>query len=269
MNQPPAREEDDPVLLQQQIRQSFEQFERSFRKRWPLVWLLTLVGPFVLSAAILAVIYLTAGQAVAWRVLGTATATFFFFGRFVILGGHEGQLHEVTGFLTSEQLFLMVTYMDLMVAVLVTFHLGFLFRLPLIGPKIADLVVDGQYILSQHRWMKRATLAGLVLFVTFPLAATGSIGGAVFGRLLGLSRVATLLGILAGSLLGNSIMYFGSDALNAWLDKRNPVVQYGGLVVIALVIVLLERRYRAMKRRFAEQHQRRRAAQADSPEPLA
>lgn len=229
-----------------------QEFETSFRRRHPVVWWSTLLGPGLVTAAVIALVLLTAGPEFTRRLIATAVATFLFFGRFVILSGQEGQLLQVSKHLTSEQLFLMVCWLDLMVAVMLAFHIGFLFKLPIIGRKIAALVADGQMILVHHPWMKRTTFVGLVVFVMFPLAATGSIGGSIFGRLLGMSRQATLLGIGCGTLLGNGIMYFGSDFINAYFDKDHPAVKYGGILAIVLVIVLLERRYRRMKRSFLE-----------------
>lgn len=157
--------------------------ETAFRREYPLVWFLTLVGPFALTAGVLFVTYELAGINAVWRLVSTAFATFFFFGKFVILGGSEGDLLEARSFYTGEQLVVLVLYMDVMTVCFLAFNLGFLFRLPLVGGKLKALVDDGQFILQSNRWMRRATFVGLVPFVIFPLAATGSVGGSIFGRL--------------------------------------------------------------------------------------
>lgn len=236
----------DLLLLEQ-----FQEFEQSFRRRLPLVWWITLVGPFLLSAVVVAVVFAVGGAEQGWRLIGAATASVFFFGRFIILSGRDPQVQEVTRHLTTEQLFLLVTYLDVVVAAFLAFHVGWLFKLPKIGARIRDLVVDGQFFLRMYPAVKRATFVGLMVFVSFPLSATGSVGGAIFGRLLGMGRFATFVGTVLGGMLGNGIMYFGSDILGAWLDKDHPVVQYGGLAVIALLILFLEYRYRSLKRRTA------------------
>jgi hypothetical protein len=123
-----------------------------------------------------------------------------------------------------------------------------MFKIPLLGPKVSELVADGQVILKLQPWMRRATFWGLVTFVIFPLAATGSVGGSIFGRLLGMTRTATLIGIATGSIIGNGIMYVFSDVFNRYLDKDNPLLFWGGVAVIVGLIVLLERRYRKMKK---------------------
>ncbi|MFN4259577.1 MAG: small multi-drug export protein [Gemmataceae bacterium] len=234
-------------------------FEAAFRQRYPLVWLLTLIGPWVLTAVLLVLLYLTQGKEYVGKLLGAAAAAFLFFGRFIILGGQRGEAGALQTFLSPEELFLMLLYMDLLVACVLIFHLGFVFRLPFLGPRLQLLVEDGHFILRSNPWMKRASFIGLVAFVMFPLAATGSIGGSIFGRLLGMSRLTTFLGVALGSLLGCGMMYFGNSLLLRHLNRDNPVVMYGGIVIIALIILLLNHRYRQLKARTLAEVKRRMA----------
>lgn len=228
----------------------FASIERSFPLEHPFVWLLTLVGPFVLTAVLLGMVYAIAGPEYARTLVVMAIAAMWLFGRLIILGGSDPDVAQVTGSLSSLELFAMVLYLDVAVAMVLTFHLGFLFKLPLIGRKLQALIVDSRFILSRHQWIRRATFLGLVAFVMFPLAATGSVGGSIFGRLLGLSRLSTFLGILTGSLLGNGIMLAASDLLSAHLDKNHPLVKYGGLAAVLLIVLILESRYRRLRHQF-------------------
>lgn len=251
MVQSPNPEPQLTAWLQEQLQAAEDDFTLSFKARYPAVWWATLVGPFVLTAVILAAVALVAGGKWAGRLAGTALATFFFFGRFVILGGHDNP-GDVQKFFSPGQLALMVLYMDMMVASLLVCHSGFLFKLPFLGPRVLALVEDGQFILASHPWMKRATFAGLVAFVMFPLAATGSVGGSIFGRLLGMSRKAAFAGVALGSLLGCGAMYLGANVLNRYLDRDNPWLTACGIAFVALIILLLNQRYRELKRRAME-----------------
>lgn len=228
-------------------------FYTAFRRDRPLAWLLTLVGPPIVTVALLVVMYLLLGGQFVRKLTLTAVATFFVLGKFVILGGDDPAIGEVAKFLTHGQLFLLVFYMDLMTAVLLVFHAGFMFRIPIVGPKLLALAADGQVMLRFHPWMRRATFIGIIAFVMFPLAATGSVGGAIFGRLLGMTRAATLTGICIGSVLGCGLMYFGAELVHQYIDRDNPAHIVGGIAVIALVIFLLNVRYRHMKRRMMEE----------------
>ncbi len=237
-----------------------------FRRNYPLVWWLTLVGPFAITGSVLFVVWELAGANVVWRLISTAAATFFLLGKFVILGGSEGHLLEGSAFFTSEQLVVLVLYMDVMTVCLMAFHLGFLFKLPVMGTKLKALGEDGQFILNSNPWMKRATVLGLVTFVMFPLAATGSVGGSIFGRLLGMSRLGTFVGITLGSVLGCAMMYFGSELLTRYLDRDNPLLLFGGIAVIASIAWILNHRYRQLKARQAANPMPGNAGHADIDE---
>ena len=246
--------------IQHEIIESFEESEFSFRKNRPIVWLASLVGPLVVTAGILVLIGVFHGWDVVQKTVVAGAATFFLLGRFVILLGSDsaqsGESIEegagLVGFMTSGQLFIMVTYMDVMTALFVAFHLGPLFRLPWVGKKISEMVADAQFILHTQPWMRRATFLGLVLFVIFPTSTTGSIGGSIFGRLLGLSRIQTLAAIFTGSVLGNGLMYFFSEQLRPLKQMFQDSVpaQVGSIVAVIVIVVALERWFRIMKKRY-------------------
>ena len=139
----------------------------------------------------------------------------------------------------------MVLFMDVMVAMLLSCHLGFMFKLPVMGAKMRELVVDGKYILSKQPWMQKLTYVGIVAFVMFPLAATGSVGGSIFGRLLGLSRLSTFMCVLVGSVMGCGSMYLLGDALKPLMKSTSAKI--GGIAVIIAFIFMLNHRYQKMK----------------------
>lgn len=241
----------DTVPMAPDLNFSFEGVERSFRDEHPRLWYLTLFGPFVLTAAMLVAIWLLAGPEYTKKLIFMALMALWLFGRFIILGGSDPDVAQVAGSISSLELFAMVLYMDLAFAAVLAFHLGFLFRLPLAGRRLRALIVDSQFVLSRQPWIRRATFVGLVLFVTFPVSATGSVGGSVFGRLLGLSRSATFAAIVLGSVLGNGVMLLASDFIGAHLDKNHPLVKYGGITLVLLIVLLLESRYRRLRQQFA------------------
>jgi hypothetical protein len=241
----------DPESLRKELMRSFANFESSFRRRFPVIWTLTLLTPVVLSALILVGLGLAYGWKFPRDILGHAFLTFFVLGRFIVLMGLEGDVREgIQISMAPGQLFAMVTYMDFMTAMFVTFHMGFLFRMPYVGPKVATLVWDGKFIMDAHPWIKRVAFLGLVIFVIFPTSTTGSIGGSIFGRLLGLSRFLTLMGILLGSLIGNALMYAFSKQLNDYLSPDNWWLKIAGIALIVILMALMELRYRHVKKKY-------------------
>jgi hypothetical protein len=249
----------DPESLRSELVRSFSSFESSFRSRFPVLWLVTLLAPVVVTVVLLVVLGLINGWDYPQKLVGHALATFFIFGRFIVLVGTEGAASVVEtaekGFkvlLSPGELFAMVTYMDFMVALFVTFHMGILFRLPNVGPKIAMLVWDGKFIMDAQPWIKRVAFFGLVLFVMFPTSTTGSIGGSIFGRLLGLSRWMTVCGVLLGSIAGNALMYGFSKQINQYIGPENYGIKIIGIVLLIVLVFLMELRYRKVKNKFLD-----------------
>lgn len=249
------------AAAREQIFHHFQEFERNFHRDHFSLWIGTLIGPWIVTAVLGVVVYVVCGPEFTRSLLAAGAIAFIFAGRFIILMEGVGDWGHM---LTPEHMFWLVTYQDVMVALFMAFHVGFLFRLPKIGPKIAELIVDGELILSVQPWMRRLTFAGLVAFIAFPLAATGSVGGAIFGRLLGLSRWATFWGSVIGAVIGNGAMWYLSKKVNDYLPSDSWTVKWGGLLIIVGIIVFLERRYSAMKREFLKGR-----GAADVPPPTA
>lgn len=237
----------------------------SFRREHPIVWWATLIGPFVATGAFLAYLAAERGVDYVLKLVGNAVATFFLLGRFAILIAGDPKAGETLARLSQVEAFVLVSWMDLFVACLLIFHGGLMFRIPKIGPGMAALREDAEFILARQPWMRRFTFIGLVLFVAFPLAATGSVAGSIFARLLGLSRAAGFAAIVCGTLVGNGAMFLGSKVVNSipFFDPNNPLNLIGGLAVIVGLILLLNRRYQKMKLRWATEMDRESAAARD------
>jgi uncharacterized membrane protein len=256
----------DPEQLQKELVGSFTKFESSFRKRFPVIWIATLLAPLVVSALLLLLFGVNYGWKFAGVLASHVVLTFFVFGRFIILAGSSKDIPADTGLqpdaalevgekfqhvlMSPLELFGLVTYLDFMTALFVTFHMGFLFRIPGVGPKIATLVWDGKFVMEAQPWIRRFAFLGLVAFVMFPTSTTGSIGGSIFGRLLGLSRFTTVMGVLVGSIFGNGLMYLLSNQLNSYISKDDIWLKVVGAVLIVALCVAVEWRYRQVKKKF-------------------
>ncbi len=258
-----------PDELRLSLIQSITGFERNFRREFPLIWLATLVGPVLLTIGLLVLMGLGNGWEMPSKYLWAAAATFFVFGRFVILVGQDSAaLSEAPAWfselgLTPEQLFGMVTYMDVLIALFVTFHMGILFRLPWLGTKIAGLASDGKFIMEQQPWLRRLAFFALIGFVVFPTSTTGSIGGSIFGRLLGLGRFRTVLGVMLGSLLGNSLMYHFAKEINEWIGPDSFWLKISGILLLVVGVMFIELRYRKARNKYLLEQQTRHSKKSE------
>ena len=219
----------------------------------PMVWWTSLVGPLLVTLVLLLVIGLVQGWHVAFSYVAAAATAFFALGRFIILLGSETANQDQHFFLKdldAKHLFWMLTWLDMMVAIFVAFHMAFLFKIPYVGKRLQDLVSDGRFILAKQPWIRRAAFSGLVGFVIFPTSTTGSIGGTIFGRLLGMTRLRVLIAIFIGSLLGNGVMLFGAKIIKRILPEDRVEIKIAGVIAIVLALVFFERKIKSLKKKF-------------------
>ena len=218
----------------------------------PFIWWAALVGPLVATLVALAMVYFIAGWPFVTGFVTAAATAFFVTGRFIILLGAEQAAEGKTflKLLTPTHLFVMLTWLDMMVAIFVAFHMAVLFRIPWAGEKLKGLVSDGRFVLAKQPWIRRAAFSGLVLFVIFPTSTTGSIGGTIFGRLLGMRRVRVLLAIFMGSILGNGIMLLGANFFNKYFSGDSITLKVGGVLAIVVALFFFERKIKSLKEKY-------------------
>lgn len=221
--------------------------EESLRKAHPAIWLLTLLGPPLSVLLLLGLVGLAAGSKSLHHLLVTMLATFFFFGRFIILAGADPETVQYRQFFTPAQLAMLVFFMDSVTAILVAFHMNLLFRLPFLGTRLKLLTREGELLIESQKWMRRMTFLGVLVFVMVPLASTGSIGGALLGRLLGLTRLRAFAAVLVGSAFGCLLMYRGADVMHRCFDRDNPLVMGIAAGTVTALILLLNWRYRKLR----------------------
>ena len=83
------------------------------------------------------------------------------------------------------------------------------------------------------------------------------VGGAVLGRLLGLSRTLTITAVLVGSTLCAGMMYSGSGLVREWIKPDAMAPKVVAVSVVVVVIYVLNQRYRAAMKRLRARKERR------------
>jgi len=131
-----------------------------------------------------------------------------------------------------------VVWGDLATACFLVANIEALNRIPALGPKIAAAHEAGHRVLMNQSWMRRAAFYGMIVFISLPFQGTGSVIGVLIGRILGLTRWAMVLAVIAGSSLGALAMallaHFGRAEVAA--IAKNPWL---GLVTLALVLLAM------------------------------
>jgi uncharacterized membrane protein len=244
--------EPQPDLVVKQAEQRMHSIEDRMHDRHPVLWWITLLVPITMVLVAIVVAILTQGLLFTIKLVVAAGITFVFLGRLVILLGQTGEL-EFDVFLSPNQLFFLVTYMDLAVAILVAFHIGLLFDLPYLGKRAKSLFDDAKFVMNRFPAIQQAAFLGLTAFISFPLAATGAIGGSILGTLLGLGRIRVFFATVVGCLIGNFLMLKFAYLMEP--ITRSPWVRYSSIVVIVGLVILMEWRYRKGVEKYRQAHE--------------
>lgn len=233
------------------------------RRQNPVMWWSTLLGPLGVTAIMLALAGAFRGVNFMINLAVSATMVFFGLGRAVLLLGRDGaqavaempKWQQFLASMTTQELLVLILWMDALTAFVMIFHASFIYRIPKIGPGMLALQEDGEFFLSQHPWMRRFAWLGLIAFVTFPFAATGSVGGSILGRLLGLSRWATLSGVILGSVISSLTVYAFAATIkkSPYFKSDSPWTLIGSIVVIVAIFAFINWRIKKMKQRWAKE----------------
>jgi uncharacterized membrane protein len=203
------------------------------------------VGVVLVVGYVLGMIYFPgATKDLMWLV----PTSFFAVGKFLPLFGISGQIE-----LGPYQLGLVIWAMDTFTVLMIVYALEGVYWIRPLKRWLDRIQANAILVLDAFPRMRKMAIAGLVLFVLFPIAGTGAIGGAFIGVLLGLHRVRLIAAISAGGLIGGMLMAFlAANFASALRDvqalQEDPSLQYliVGAVVLALAIgvIALTRAYR-------------------------
>jgi uncharacterized membrane protein len=139
------------------------------------------------------------GQTIARESLVAAGLFLTIVGPTVILGpsvvGRSGFEHLSTWNLVG-----VAALMTVVTAFFWTYNLELLERLPRVGPVLRRARLRMAERMAGHRWIRRLAVFGVGFFVLLPLPGSGTVGGSLMGRILGLTRRATFLSVSLGGV---------------------------------------------------------------------
>jgi uncharacterized membrane protein len=141
----------------------------------------------------------------------------------------------------------MVVYGDTGTMLVMLANLHILYRLPRLGPKLAQGYQACHYVLKANPWMRRLAWLGTAVYIAVPFQGTGAVIGTLLARMLGMSMVATLTAIPFGSALGcYPLALLGKYAKKhrgiEWIT-RNWLISLLFTAVLVLLIYVLGRRF--------------------------
>lgn len=200
-----------------------------------------LLGPLALTAGVLGVIYLVAGERNMYEVLGAGGASLFGAGTTVVFGKAVIGDKLVQLELSTWDLAFVVMYVNAVSAWWYTYNLPLLQHVPKIGPYMKRARDNAVLTLKHRPWIRRWAVVGVGAFVITPLPGSGALGGALMGRIIGISKRATFISVsvagvvvcVAYAMLARQL----EDALNQLEEYLPPWVRIAIAVLIALVMI--------------------------------
>ncbi|GAB4523874.1 MAG: hypothetical protein Tsb0020_42180 [Haliangiales bacterium] len=171
------------------------------------------------------------------ELIGLIPASVFAVGKFLPIWGVTGQSH-----FSPWQLGCLIWAMDTVTILTMVYGLELLYRIPGLEAGLRRIQVNAGLVLSAYPRIRRAAVIGVVLFVLFPIAGTGAIGGAFLGILLGLQRRVLIAAISLGGLCGGMLMAalavnFASAVQTVDAMQSDPAVKWTIMSLVALTVI--------------------------------
>lgn len=126
------------------------------------------------------------------------------------------------------------TYVDMVLCLFMLWNFNFVCKIPILGRWVYFLVQNGSNYLSKHSWVERFCFMGLVTFVFLPLQGSGSIGGSILGRILGMSPYQIFTAVFIGTMVQSYLISVSMFAIQEYLN-----VNLWYLVVLVLLLMFV------------------------------
>jgi uncharacterized membrane protein len=145
--------------------------------------------------------------------------------------------------LGTSDLFYLVVYIGTVLAFVYVYSLDLFEMFPGIGPRLRAARANALATVRSRPWIRRWATIGVAMFVLSPLPGSGALGGALVGRLVGLTRVRAFLSVSIANLLVGLLYTSFSGGIRDWMKDHEitPLEKIAGLVVVVVLFALILR----------------------------
>lgn len=222
------------------------------------------LGPAALTGVLLLLVWFVAGGPYARNVSIAGLASLAGLGTSIVLGEavlkvFNVQLLKISGLGTWDLAFVAM-WVNAASAFWYVFNLDLLERVPKVGPALARMREDASLTVAQRPWIRRLSTVGVGLFVLSPLPGSGSLGGAIIGRMLALGRVATFLTIALSGVVVCAAYAASVHKLQRQLDAVLHIPMWIKIGILLVALFVLFSFFRWLHRRAERMRQAMRAA---------
>jgi len=193
------------------------------------------LGPLGVTLLAWALTWMLGGSTLANESLVAAGLFLTIVGATVILGPSVVGQDYGFGHLTTWQLVGVTAFMTVVTAFFWTYNLDLLERIPRLGPILRRSRMRMAAGLSEHPWIRRLAVFGVGFFVLLPLPGSGTLGGSLVARIVGLRRRVSFVAVSAGGLAVTVVYGQFGDAVASL--SRSYELGVPGKVAVALGFV--------------------------------
>ena len=122
-------------------------------------------------------------------------------------------------------------------ALLITLNFHHLYKIPIIGDLFIRCSEGMQSIFIRHRWISRFSLAGLFIFIFFPLQGSGAINGTILSRLMSIDPRSAFVIIITASGLSCLAIAFGVTLIDELTNHNLSVTLPIFILIIGISII--------------------------------
>jgi uncharacterized membrane protein len=188
-----------------------------------------LFAPLAALALGYALVWLFAGPRCANQALLVGAIFLTFVGPSVIFGSSQFDA------LSPWQVAASVAVFSCLTAFFYAYNLDLLERVPKVGVWLRRARSGARKSLTGHPWIRRWTIFGVGCFIVLPLPGSGTLGGSLVARLVGLTPFVSFVTVsVAGAIVAGLYGVFGAAVrdLPLWIQATGAVVV---LVAFALL----------------------------------
>ena len=194
----------------------------AFRFRW-------LALSILIGIAVLLTLYIAENGLGGLGPLALAGSAVFF-SKLAIFGGNIENLP-----FNPWELGFLAWLLDLLVSIALLAGIASFEALPFAGQVMHEAHLRAGVTMRQYPGLRRMALGGIMLLVFVPIPGAGAVAGTLAGRLVGLSRTATLLSVAAGA--GAAVLVYAGVAV--FLDAQWKSLLQSPLIVIPSLVGLM------------------------------
>lgn len=196
-------------------------------------------GPLLVTAAVLGVIYLLTDDWTVHEVWITGLVSLLGAGTTVVFG--EAALGDQTFDLKLRtwHLAYVVMYVNAVSGWFYTYNLDLLEKLPKIGPWMRRSRRNARAMLQHRPWIRRWSVVGVGLFVITPLPGSGALGGSLVGRIVGISKRATVIAVAVAGIAVCSAYALLANELKQMLDRLEQYTPFWVRIVVFVLVAIV------------------------------